>query len=65
MEFRNFPCRSAIGMAALVAVLVSSAGATAEDAKKYPDWEGMWNRGSPVGAWDPTQAAAASGSRPR
>jgi hypothetical protein len=55
MEFRSFTCRSAIGIATLAAVLVSSAVAAAEEAKKYPDWEGLWNRGSPVGAWDPSK----------
>ena len=50
MEFRGFQCA-----VALAAVLVSSAVASAEEAKKYPDWEGLWNRGSPVGAWDPSK----------
>ena len=31
------------------------AGATADEAKKYPNWEGMWKRGSSVGVWDPTK----------
>jgi hypothetical protein len=44
MGFRGFPCA-----AALAAVLVSSAVSAVEEAKKYPDWEGLWNRGSPVG----------------
>jgi hypothetical protein len=55
MAFRSFSCRSALGAVALAAVLVSSAAATAEEAKKYPDWEGLWNRGSPVGTWDPSK----------
>jgi hypothetical protein len=38
--------------AALAAVLCLT-GARAEDAKKYPDWDGLWKRGSPVGVWDP------------
>jgi hypothetical protein len=38
--------------AALAAVLCLT-GARAEDAKKYPDWDGLWKRGSSVGVWDP------------
>src|SRR6202030_1150570 len=48
-----------IGTAALAAALcLSVAGAKAEDAKypdKYPNGEGLWKRGSPVGVWDPTK----------
>src|SRR5436305_1710146 len=48
--------RSSIGAAVLAAALcMSVAGAKAEDAKKYPDWEALWNRGSPPGAWDPSK----------
>ena len=50
MELRSVSCASA-----LVAVILSSAVALADEAKKYPDWEGLWNRGSPVGTWDPTK----------
>jgi hypothetical protein len=50
MRFRGYSCAGA-----LVAVLISSAVASAEEAKKYPDWDGLWNRGSPVGTWDPTK----------
>jgi hypothetical protein len=50
MRFRGYSCADA-----LVAVLISSAVASAEEAKKYPDWDGLWNRGSPVGTWDPTK----------
>jgi hypothetical protein len=55
MEFRFCSGRSVLGAIALAAVLVSSAVAAAEEAKKYPDWEGLWNRGSPVGSWDPSK----------
>ena len=49
-------CRLSIGKALVAAVLcVQVAGAAAEDAKKYPDWDGLWKRGSPVGVWDPTK----------
>jgi hypothetical protein len=44
-----------IGAAALAAALCLSLGARADDASKYPNWEGMWKRGSPVGVWDPTK----------
>jgi hypothetical protein len=45
-----------IGAAALAALLgVAVAGAKAEDAKKFPDWDGLWKRGSPVGVWDPAK----------
>jgi hypothetical protein len=50
MELRSVCCASA-----LAAVVLSSVVALADDAKKYPDWEGLWNRGSPVGTWDPTK----------
>ena len=47
--------RHAIGTAALAAALCMSVAAMAQDAKKYPDWDGLWGRGSPVGAWDPSK----------
>ena len=49
--------RHSILTAAIVAaVAVSAVCASAQDAKKYPNnWEGMWNRGSPPGAWDPSK----------
>jgi hypothetical protein len=48
--------RYSIGAAALAAALcLQIAGATADEAKKYPNWEGMWKRGSSVGVWDPTK----------
>jgi hypothetical protein len=51
MSFRTW-----IGASAIAAMLsVAVVGAKAEDAKKYPDWEGLWKRGSPVGVWDPTK----------
>jgi hypothetical protein len=51
--------RTWIGAATVAAVLcLSIAGAIAEDVKgdaRYPNWEGLWKRGSPVGVWDPTK----------
>src|SRR5580692_1701342 len=47
------PCRSALTAAAALLGLCVAAGA--QDAKKYPAFEGMWDRGSPLGSWDPTK----------
>src|SRR5436190_20752953 len=44
-----------IGAAAVAAALCFSLAAIAQDAKKYPDWDGLWGRGSPVGLWDPSK----------
>ncbi|MEA3068094.1 MAG: hypothetical protein QOK41_1501 [Sphingomonadales bacterium] len=44
--------RSSIGAAVLASALLLPLIAKAEDAKKYPDWDALWIRGSPVGAWD-------------
>src|SRR5258708_11361441 len=49
--------RTWIGAALVATLCLSLPGAKAEDAKypdKYPNWEGLWKRGSPVGVWDPT-----------
>jgi hypothetical protein len=65
MSYRSLSRRSRIGAAALaVALCASLVGARAEDAKKYPDWEGLWNRGSPVGQWDPTKPPGAGQQPP-
>jgi hypothetical protein len=45
--------RSALG--AIAALLSLSMAAGAEEAKKYPAFEGMWDRGSSLGSWDPTK----------
>jgi hypothetical protein len=45
--------RSSAGAVALLLSL--SMSASAQDAKKYSAWEGMWGRGSPPGSWDPTK----------
>src|SRR6202049_3668523 len=47
------PCRSSFIAAAVL--LCWSVAAGAQDAKKYPAFEGMWDRGSPLGSWDPTK----------
>jgi len=46
--------RNWIGAALVATLCLSVPGAKAEDAK-YPDWEGLWKEGSPVGVWDPTK----------
>jgi hypothetical protein len=46
--------RTSLGAAAIAALLCLSLAAQAEE-KKYPNWDGMWKRGSPVGVWDPTK----------
>jgi hypothetical protein len=52
--------RSAIGFAALAALLMTTAGALAFDDAKYPDLKGQWLRARVPGAvgqppWDPTK----------
>ena len=47
--------KRSFGAAALAVALSLSLAAKAEDAKKYPNWDGMWKRGSPVGVWDPAK----------
>src|SRR5712671_468067 len=46
--------RSSIGAAVVAAALGVCIGANAQD-KKFPDWDGLWGRGSPVGLWDPSK----------
>ena len=47
---------SIIGAAMLAASMCMGASAGAQDTKKMPeDWDGLWGRGSPVGAWDPSK----------
>jgi hypothetical protein len=40
---------------AVAMLLCLSTAASAQDAKRYSAWEGMWGRGSPPGSWDPTK----------
>jgi hypothetical protein len=48
--------RSSIGALALTAALVMScAGVQAHDEKKYPDWEGIWNRDPGPPRYDPSK----------
>jgi hypothetical protein len=48
--------RCSLGVAALAATLcIALAGVRADETKKFPNWEGLWKRGSPVGVWDPTK----------
>jgi hypothetical protein len=36
---------------------LSPASVNAQEAKKYPNWSGLWKRGSPPGVWDPSKPA--------
>jgi hypothetical protein len=56
--------KRSFGAAMLAAALCLSLAAKAEDAKKYPNWDGMWKRGSPVGVWDPTKPGGAGQQAP-
>jgi hypothetical protein len=47
--------RMSIGTVALAILLGFAVAAKADEAKKFPDWEGLWTRGSPPGVWDPTK----------
>jgi hypothetical protein len=42
-------------VAIAAALLLPIAAVNAQSQKNYPDWEGLWKRGSPVGVWDPTK----------
>jgi len=46
--------RSSIGAAVVAAALGVCVAANAQE-KKFPDWDGLWGRGSPVGLWDPSK----------
>jgi hypothetical protein len=46
---------SRISMGSIVLAALWAPIALAQDAKKYPDWEGQWARHSRVGIWDPTK----------
>jgi len=56
--------KRSFGAAALAVALSLSLAAKAEDAKKYPNWDGMWKRGSPVGVWDPAKPGGAGQQAP-
>jgi hypothetical protein len=46
------------GAAAIAfAVGLLPASVSAQEAKKYPTWSGLWKRGSPPGMWDPSKPA--------
>jgi len=48
--------RASIGAAIVAVALCACVSANAQD-KKFPDWDGLWGRGSPVGLWDPSKPA--------
>jgi hypothetical protein len=45
----------ALALATALSVLSIAVTAKADEAKKYPDWNTLWDRGSPVGVWDPSK----------
>jgi hypothetical protein len=51
MSYRLWIGAAAIALAMCLPVTVTQA----QDAKKYPAWDGLWKRGSPPGIWDPTK----------
>src|SRR5258708_30888279 len=53
MRKNTMHCRSAVVAAAGLLCLSMAAGA--QEAKKYRGLEGMWDRGRPLGSWDPTK----------
>ena len=48
-------CKAALALAVALSGLWLAGGARADEAKKYPDWNTLWNRGSPPGQWDPSK----------
>ena len=49
MPYRGHP------VVAVAVLLCLSAAASAQEARTYGAFEGMWDRGSPLGSWDPTK----------
>jgi hypothetical protein len=47
--------RIGLGSMILAAALCAAGAASAQEAKKYPNWEGQWGRSSRVGIWDSTK----------
>jgi hypothetical protein len=47
----------ALAIATALSLLAIAVAANADEAKKYPDWNALWNRGSPPGVWDPSKPA--------
>ena len=46
------------GAAAIaLAIGLPPASVSAQEAKRYPTWSGLWKRGSPPGVWDPSKPA--------
>jgi hypothetical protein len=58
MQHESTHLRNVAGAFALALVLSGlslAVAARADEAKKYPDWNTLWNRGSPPGVWDPSK----------
>jgi hypothetical protein len=47
----------ALALATALSVLSIAVAASADEAKKYPDLNALWGRGSPPGVWDPSKPA--------
>jgi hypothetical protein len=45
----------AVALAIVLSALSIAVAAKADETKKYPDWNALWDRGSPVGVWDPSK----------
>ena len=45
----------ALALAVALSVLTIAVAARADEAKKYPDWNTLWSRGSPPDVWDPSK----------
>jgi hypothetical protein len=46
---------SALVLVTTLSMFSITVAAKAEEARKYPDWNTLWNRGSPPGVWDPSK----------
>ena len=44
-----------LALATALSVLSVAVAAKAQEAKRYPDWNTLWDRGSPPGVWDPSK----------
>jgi hypothetical protein len=45
----------ALALAIVLSAFSIAVAAKAEEVKKYPDWNALWDRGSPPGVWDPSK----------
>jgi hypothetical protein len=52
---RHVKSAGALALTLVLSGLSLAVAARADEAKKYPDWNTLWNRGSPPGVWDPSK----------